>query len=78
MAGSSNGCIFCGANRKLSNEHVIPRWVTKSFELSGEVTLYATERGEPPHEVHSRDHLLLMLRKSVCEVCNNTWMSELE
>jgi hypothetical protein len=66
-------CFFCHQkNNKASKEHVYPKWI---YELTRkaipDVVFESQLAGRPPH----RGPLLL---NKVCEVCNNTWMSQIE
>lgn len=72
-------CIFCGAQVKLSREHVFPQWLRELFPELGEggylrrlVTFSVDEHHErsgPPFDVVVRD---------VCRECNHGWMERLE
>jgi hypothetical protein len=72
-------CIFCGAQVRLSREHVFPQWLRELFPDLGEgdylrrlVTLSTDkhhERSGPPFDVVVRD---------VCRDCNHGWMEGLE
>jgi hypothetical protein len=74
-------CIFCGAtDRKMSNEHVWPEWITGLLpsEVAREmVTLHFTDS----HQGHVRSfpqRLFQLTVKDVCKPCNEGWMSRLE
>lgn len=79
---SRSGCVFCGGS-PLSNEHLFPQWVTK--------LLVDDPRGYPPgklsHAIVSQgkeisrwesDTPLAFTVHTVCESCNNGWMSNIE
>ena len=72
-------CIFCGAEGKLSREHVFPRWLEELFPDLGEVdylrrlVTFSTDQHDkrpgPSFDVVVRD---------VCRDCNHGWMERLE
>jgi hypothetical protein len=72
-------CIFCDASGPLTNEHVIPDWLqryvggsekstVRGAHLSAIGTLLSERRAS------GNSHKL----GTVCEACNNGWMSDLE
>lgn len=79
-------CIFCGgAERKLSHEHIWPRWLSKALKKRG-VQRYEAVRVVPdprdstrrlPRQVWFTNALDLTVR-SICEKCNGKDLSELE
>ena len=72
-------CIFCGADAKLSREHVFPQWLRALFPDLGEadylrrIVTFSTDthhlRPGPSFDVVVRD---------VCRDCNHGWMEKLE
>lgn len=67
-------CILCGQRKPGSMEDVIPRWVRKHLGITGDVTTRVGDNGQ-----QRVDPLLsVLLRRVVCEDCNNGWMSQLE
>lgn len=64
-------CAFCGSTENLTDEHVIPRWVTRRMAEFGATyireTAYGTQRS-PTIEITA----------PICEDCNNRWLSVLE
>ena len=83
-------CLFCGST-KLSKEHIYPQWLFKTLKLetltfkpSNHLHVSeVTELGESPlfhkntsdnREIRYDDFTV----KSVCGICNNGWMSDIE
>src|SRR5438105_14988233 len=72
-------CIFCGADAKLSREHVFPQWLRELFPDLGEadylrrIVTFSTDehhvRPGAPFDVVVRD---------VCRDCNPGWMEKLQ
>jgi hypothetical protein len=73
-------CIFCGAaGIPASVEHVIPKWARRAFDISGWVTVTRGESGSADRAgVGQMQHLNIILRDSICEPCNNGWLSDIE
>lgn len=80
-------CLYCGENRKLSNEHVISGWISdyvpKAFKKQMHTaTIYGLR---PDHSFGLLDEKahrgagdpLVRTLKIVCEPCNNGWMSQI-
>jgi hypothetical protein len=72
-------CIFCGAVGKLSEEHIIPKWLLKELDLSAKdmargshLTLSGIAKSERTHSVMTHTNA------AICQDCNNGWMSRLE
>jgi len=65
-------CIFCGYVGKLSNEHVIAKWLRKTLQIRGDVHEY---RGD---EHVSKLEALAIILPEVCKDCNNGWTNRLE
>lgn len=88
-----DGCPFCdrpwGQRVRRSKEHVLPQWLRKHTPgLPAGSTTHATGLGlsldgrayEPvePITIHRKATVLTTFTRSVCETCNNGWMSALE
>jgi hypothetical protein len=77
-------CVFCEAtDRKLSNEHVWPRWLRDHIELGtgppiGHSRIHATSRGEPISETTRSAIPIDWQVKAPCKPCNEGWMERLE
>lgn len=72
-------CAFCGANARLSGEHIWSAWVGKLYgrPTPRRFTFRQMDRdGRVVRTWRSRD--IDMTAKVVCEGCNNGWMSDLE
>jgi hypothetical protein len=72
-------CVFCDRPGKLTNEHVIPWWLT-SGEPSSE-SLVIRERGGPDYEPwldSRRGRPRDLQAKAPCASCNNTWMNDMD
>jgi hypothetical protein len=72
--GPPDGDIFCGLHKLASVEDVIPKWVRYALEPTSPVTIRAESTGASART----QHLVVVLRDSVCEECNNGWMHDLE
>ena len=70
-------CIFCAQRRQVSREHVLPRWMVKSFDMQGRIVIDSTTRGVTD-PVHERSDLFVHLEGKICTSCNNGWLSALE
>ena len=76
-------CAFCGADGRLTNEDVLPRWLLKALEdasITGTV-VYRQSKERPGYApaVHSRRGKSLETKaRVVCGACNSTWMSQIE
>lgn len=73
-------CAFCGNDRELTKEHVLPAWMRSLWsevELSGHVTGGRTENGELSEYIHNAPPFSSVVRE-VCATCNNGWMSRIE
>jgi hypothetical protein len=70
-------CIFC-ARRADSDEDVIPKWIPRLLrKQEGERVPMRTSRfGHKPHEQLAGESIQKV--GSVCDQCNNGWMSRLE
>jgi hypothetical protein len=78
-------CIFCG-RLPLTNEHVIPQWVSKVVarprpKQSRQYTVFSGP-GEgrllPAKSNSWQSDILGTMAKQVCSTCNSGWMSQLE
>ncbi len=73
MAGSPKACLFCGrTGQKLTREHVYPRWLAKSLNITGGIT-FSKDDGL----LRSVTELDVQVRE-VCSDCNNGWLHDLE
>src|SRR3712207_2522797 len=78
----ANACVFCEQTGKLSAEHVFPDW-SQPFLTSphgkGTQTRVILRRDGTKDETppRSTDPATVTV-KTVCEPCNNGWMSHLE
>lgn len=71
-------CIFCGAtDRKLTNEHLLPKAVRDAFPELKTSKFYRQPSGAPQVESWEAPSFEQRVRV-VCEQCNNTWMSGIE
>lgn len=71
-------CLFCKNTKKLSKEHIIPKWLLNELGSTDKTlaTTHFTMLGLPKSKrVHSFKSLVSGM---VCENCNNKWMSRLE
>lgn len=66
-------CIFCGEVRKRSNEHVFPKWLQAQLGIEN-VPMQLVRGSDKRNPYGYKSHVA----GSVCEGCNNGWMSELE
>ena len=65
-------CAFCGrSNVKMSQEHVFPRWLSRTGSYAGNYTMH---RGS---KVISTP-LIEVITKRVCEDCNTGWLGRIE
>jgi hypothetical protein len=74
-------CVFCGSTTgEPTDEHVIPKWARKAFDIQGPVTLHSRDRHISTDKklVGRMQHLNLVLRGEICACCNNGWLSGLE
>jgi hypothetical protein len=73
-------CAFCGSTAEPSDdEHAIPKWARRAFDIQGRVTLQARDDpGSPLRHVGQMPHLNIVLRDTVCRTCNNEWLSGIE
>src|SRR5262249_20846943 len=81
-------CIFCGRRGQLSKEHVFPDWLSQLFPKSpsdthqhGTVTWKTAPDGKPfrtPVIRRRQGQAGSKKVRTVCETCNNGWLSVLE
>jgi hypothetical protein len=72
-------CVFCRCPGKLTNEHVLPHWLSEGEDSSR--MAYVRERGGPDHQPwrHSRAGKPRDLQaKAPCATCNNGWMNDMD
>src|ERR1039458_9469419 len=63
-------CAFCDHKGKLSNEHIVSEWMRELFPGKLDIT-FQNKKWRTTNSVDYK-------AKTVCENCNNTWMSRLE
>lgn len=80
-------CVFCGASKNISREHVIPDWVQKvAPRLSDTYTHMAYQFSEPSHKNlfigikprYKKGNLGNRTLFQVCSDCNNGWMKQIQ
>jgi hypothetical protein len=61
-------CLFCGStDGPADDEHVIPKWARRAFDIQGWVTLHASDGpGTPREQVGRIRHLNIILRDAIC------------
>jgi hypothetical protein len=80
----AGACIFCGKVRKLTEEHLLGKWLKELFIAAGLPIGGAYSKlgfvGEdiPRSERLYPTALFEQTVRAVCETCNNGWMSQLE
>src|SRR5574339_65289 len=72
----ARACWFCGAARKLTNEHVWPDWLVQEFG-KGAYEAAHFRPGKGIQRKHDQDSIELTVRR-VCDPCNSGWMSNIE
>lgn len=78
---SRRSCFFCGQARRLTNEHVWPKWVSGLLcERSDSFTHYtrrvtATDDATTPT---GTSRYLNVTTRAVCRDCNGGWLSDFE
>jgi hypothetical protein len=68
-------CVFCGAQGRLTDEHVYPRWMRVAMSAAGPTDL---TRGDARAHIRTDTGLTLLLRRGLCESCNTGWLSRME
>ena len=63
-------CAFCDHTGKLSNEHIVSEWMRALFPHKLHVS-FGKKNWKTTNSVDYK-------AKTVCETCNNTWMSRIE
>ena len=72
-------CIFCGANGKMSREHVFPSWLEELFPDLSEVDYLRRLVTFSTDEHHQRPGPAFdVVVRDVCRDCNHGWMERLE
>ena len=66
-------CAFCDHDGKLSNEHIVSKWIGELFSDRLRAR-YKTPKIDKSFATGSMD----WKARVVCEKCNNSWMSEIE
>ena len=72
---TSDNCIYCG-KKAGSEEHVFPQWLRKKFKGSGSLE-HKVNINQPVLFKHRIEDVRITVR-SVCQQCNNVWMSDLQ
>jgi hypothetical protein len=71
-------CIFCKSNKKITQEHVIPKWLAKKLTegMDSDFTaeILASDGKKKTYSIKG----LNQSSRTVCIDCNNGWMSDLE
>jgi hypothetical protein len=76
MKNTAKECAFCSGSAKISGEHVVSRWISKSiFPGLGKHRIHKHNSGEVKEWIGKGVQWQL---KVVCTKCNNEWMSRLE
>lgn len=67
-------CVFCGSNKKLTREHVLPDWLCDLYPKETMITnqFIGKSQKEWPSKIFQHK------AKVVCADCNNGWMASLE
>lgn len=74
-------CLFCGSTSgRPTEEHVLPKWAQRSFNVRNGVTLYASDRSYASgrQRIGRSSQPRITLKGAICESCNNGWLSQLE
>jgi hypothetical protein len=73
-------CTLCGSTAEsCDDEHVIPKWARRAFDIQGWVTLQARDHATSPlRHVGQMQHLNIVLRDAICRSCNNDWLGGIE
>jgi len=69
-------CLFCN-NIANSKEHIVPVWLSNALERTEE-EIIMNYHSLGANEIREQGKLKGFKTKSVCEHCNNGWMSQLE
>jgi hypothetical protein len=70
-------CVFCGSDKKLSNEHVIPQWLGRLLPFRGIRQMSIPDTFIPEHRGDFKNAATMQVGR-ICEDCNSGWMSALE
>lgn len=72
-------CIFCGATKNITEEHVFSVWMHKYLPTRNRRSRYALMSRERINDFKTKEGGVNSLRQRVvCRNCNNTWMSATE
>ena len=74
-------CIFCSERRPKSEEDVLPLWLSRELNSTGQViTEFITEIPGQPRTSRFQPfgNLATLKLERICHICNNEWMSKLE
>src|SRR4051794_25997753 len=82
-ARSEVGCLWCGAREDLSNEHVIPQWMSMAFAdrfwaVSPNLAIKGAHRWQDGDDSRRSPMKRIDILVPTCRACNNGWMSVLE
>jgi len=67
FAGEDDICSFCGANIKLTKEHVLPKWCFQNDSARNFIT-----------EINGSTQTFIKTAIPACQVCNNETLSKVE
>ena len=75
-----NDCFFCGPTKNpLTEEHVWPQWVSRlllgKYESTHFINIRSTEKKTTGYR---KSRLIDVSTKTVCDKCNNVWLSQFE
>jgi hypothetical protein len=70
-------CLFCGRERRMSKEHVLPQWINETPVGEGPVSIRRVAQSGESSE-YTASSAAGIVARAVCEECNNGWMSHLE
>jgi len=71
-------CVLCGSADSPTDEDVLPRWLLRTFDVQGPVTVNARQESGEPQAIATRPNPKIMLRGGLCGKCNNERLSRLE
>ena len=84
MTAGARACIYCGADEKLTSEHVFGDWTRKYVERTYQKysfqSVIAPSPGQAvgkPVKIRAGDPLNSQI-KAVCAKCNSGWMSQIQ
>jgi len=73
-------CLLCGmTDGPADEEHVIPKWARRAFNMARWVTVHASDGpGSAREQIGALPDLNITLRDAICRKCNNEWLSRIE